>query len=92
MKNNTRSEKYAAHKNATAILLAQPATTSRKKAILIVKNAEGRLMAEIENGRLWGGRRGVKQNGGKAIAKTEETVAAMKTLRANASAWFPFMA
>ena len=88
MKNNTRSEKYAAHKSAAAFLMAQPATTARKKAILIVANAEGRLMAEFENGRLWGGRRGVKKNGGKAISKTEETVAAMKTLRANASAWF----
>ena len=88
MSSITRSEKYAAHKFAAAFLLAQPATTSRKKAILLVTNAKGRLMADIENGRQWGGRRGVKKSGGKAIAKTDQTVAAMKSLNLNADAWF----
>jgi len=84
----TRSEKFAAHKTAAALLNAQPATTARRKGIYLVTGDQGRLMATKEDGHTWGGRKGVKKSGGKTIAATAETLAALKTLNQNAGAFF----
>jgi hypothetical protein len=84
----TRSEKFTSHKTAAAFLASQPATTARKKGLHLVTSIEGRLMATIENGRTWGGRKGVKASGGKTIAATAENLAAAKKLNKNADSYF----
>ena len=84
----TRSEKFTSHKAAAAFLTSQPATTARKKGLHLVTSIEGRLMATLENGRTWGGRKGVKASGGKTIAATDENLAAAKELNKNADSYF----
>lgn len=62
-------------------LLSRPSTTSRKRGIHLMKNAlTSRLMAAMEDGKMWGGRRWVKLNGGKTIAATKANLAAVRRL------------
>lgn len=62
-------------------LLSRPATTSRKRGIHLMENAlTSRLMVAMEDGKMWGGRRLVKLNGGKTIAATKANLAAVRRL------------
>lgn len=84
----TRTEKFSSHKAAAAELLSQPATTTRRRGLHLVPGRNGRLMAAREDGRIWGGRRGVKAAGGKTVLSTPANLAAAAQLAATADSYF----